>query len=253
MDVSSVKSKSASFIEYAHDSDADLIALTETWLTVDDTGASLEIVPNGYKLINHPQGKCKGGNIARLHRDNISVMNIKHVEKCSFAISELSTKFESFSMKLVIIYHSPYSTNHPVTVRTFVMEFTAYLETIIMSADENPNDVYAVELLDTLESMGPMQHVDVPTHEQGHTRDLVITLTIGPFYSDYAAVFCWLNSAKPHASARLTTYRKLKSIDLDALKCDIVNSALCTDKMTDLNELAGCYNSTLSSLIDPLH
>ncbi len=111
-----------------------------------------------------------------------------------------------------------------------------------------------------------MQHADVPTHDQSHTLDLVITHqfesiilyppTIRPSFSDHAAVFCSLNSAKPHASARLTTYRKLKSIDLDALKCDIVNSALCTDKMTDLNELANCYNSTLSSLIDrhaPLH
>ncbi len=112
-----------------------------------------------------------------------------------------------------------------------------------------------------------MQHADVPTHDQSHTLDLVITHqfesiilyppTIRPSFSDHAAVFCSLNSAKPHASARLTTYRKLKSIYLDALKCDIVNSALCTDKMTDLNELsADCYNSTLSSLIDrhaPLH
>ena len=39
----------------------------------------------------------------------------------------------------------------------------------------NPNDVYAVEFLDILESMGLMQHVDVPTHEQSHTLDLVIT------------------------------------------------------------------------------
>ncbi len=121
----------------------------------------------------------------------------------------------------------------------------------------NPNDVYAVEFLDILESMGLMQHVDVPL-----TSKVILSIrslyppTIRPFFSDHAAVFCSLISAKPHASARLTTYRKLKSIDLDALKCDIVNSALCTDKMTDLNELAGCYNSTLSSLIDryaPLH
>lgn len=40
---------------------------------------------------------------------------------------------------------------------------------------DDPNDVYAVEFLDLLESMRLMQHVDVPTHEQGHTLDLVIT------------------------------------------------------------------------------
>lgn len=61
MNVCSIKSKSASFIEYVSDSNADLIALTETWLTFDDTAACLEIVPNGYKLINHPRTRCKGG------------------------------------------------------------------------------------------------------------------------------------------------------------------------------------------------
>ena len=40
---------------------------------------------------------------------------------------------------------------------------------------DDSNDAYAVEFLDMLESMGFMQYVDVPTHEQGHTLDLVIT------------------------------------------------------------------------------
>ena len=41
------------------DSNADLNALTETWLTVDDTAASLAIISNGYELINHPQQSVK--------------------------------------------------------------------------------------------------------------------------------------------------------------------------------------------------
>jgi hypothetical protein len=106
MNVRSIMSKSASFIEYVRDSDADLIALTETWLTVDDTAASLEIVPNGYKLINHPRVKCKGGRIALLHTDNFSVMNIKRVEESSFEISELSIKFEYLSFT---IFDQPFS------------------------------------------------------------------------------------------------------------------------------------------------
>jgi exonuclease III len=106
MDVSSIKLKFAIFIEYVRDSDADLIALTETWLTVDDTAASLEIVPNGYKLINHPRVKCKGGRIALLHTDNFSVMNIKRVEESSFEISEQSIKFEYLSFT---IFDQPFS------------------------------------------------------------------------------------------------------------------------------------------------
>ena len=58
------------------DSNADLNALTETWLTVDDTAASLAIISNGYELINHLPTKRKGGGIALLDRDNITVLNI---------------------------------------------------------------------------------------------------------------------------------------------------------------------------------
>ena len=111
---------------------------------------------------------------------------------------------------------------------------------------DDSNDAYAVEFLDMLESMGFMQHVDVPTHEQSHTLDLVITRqfhsiilhppTIGQFFSDHAVVHCSLNSVN-HASVLLKTYRQLKS-------------ALCSDKTTDLDELVGCYNSTLSSLMN---
>ena len=59
-------------------------------------------------------------------------------------------------MKLVIIYHLPYSTYNPVMVRTFIPEFNAFLEAImspqlLMITDDcnihidDPNDVYAVE------------------------------------------------------------------------------------------------------------
>ena len=179
-----MKPKSASFIEYVRDSNADLNVLTSTGLTVDDIAASLEIIPNGYKLINHTRTKLKGGGITLLHTDchSITVLNIKCVEESSFEISELIVKFESFSMKLVIIYRPPYSTNQPVTVRTFTTEFTGYLKTTIVSVQpsmiivfnihvDDSNDAYAVEFLDMLESMGFMQHVDVPTHEQGHTLE----------------------------------------------------------------------------------
>ena len=94
-----------------------------------------------------------------------------------------------------------------------------------------------------------------------HTLNLVTTcrfnsivlhpLTIGAFFSDHAVVSFSLNWFETQASARLISYRKLKPMELNALKYDIVNSALCRDKMTDSNgQLVGCYNSTLFSSIN---
>ena len=268
----SVKSKSADFTALVFDSKANLIALTETWLTTDDTAARIQITPPGYKLIDRPRTERRGGGIALLYRDSIAVTKIKSVGEMSFEYSELYIKFETFSMRLVIVYRAPYSASHPVTARTFISELTTYSESIILSAEpllitgdfnlhvDNPDDEEATEFLDTLESMGLKQHVNVPTHELGHLLDLVITRqcdsiilrqpTTGHLSSDHAAVFCPLNSVKPRATVKSMTYRKLKSVDLDVFREDLAESVLCTGDFTDLDELVRCCNSTLSALID---
>ena len=57
----SIKSKSDDFIDLAINTKADLMALTETWLTVDDAVARREIIPSGIKLMDQPRIGCSGG------------------------------------------------------------------------------------------------------------------------------------------------------------------------------------------------
>ena len=73
---------------------------------------------------------------------------------------------------------------------------------------------------------------------------------IDRYISDHAPVLCRLNSVKPHAAVRETSYRQLKSIDMDVLRANLAESDLCSREFTDLDELATCYISTLSSLLD---
>ena len=70
------------------------------------------------------------------------------------------------------------------------------------------------------------------------------------YLCDHAAVLCSLKSAKPGHEVKQISYRKLKSIDLDALRRDLVGSELCCKDYTDLDELASSYNSTLTTLLD---
>ena len=82
-----------------------------------------------------------------------------------------------------------------------------------------------------LECMGLIQHIKVPTHKHEHVLDLVITCQcdsillhepkIGHFFLDHAVVHCSLNSVKPGASLLSSTYRKLKTIDLGALRGEL--------------------------------
>ena len=55
---------------------------------------------------------------------------------------------------------------------------------------------------------------------------------------------------KPQAVSEEITYRKLKSIDMDAMRDDLIASDLCCKQFTDLNELVQCYNNTLASALD---
>ena len=143
----------------------------------------------------------------------------------------------SFRATLTIIYRPPYSNLHLVSPRTFFDDFALYMESIILAPEpliitgdinirvNNANDSDAWEFLDLLASLGLKQHVIGPTHEGGHTLDLVITRQydqvikcapmIDRFISDHAAVLCQLDSVKPFTAVKKISYRQLKSIDMD--------------------------------------
>ena len=74
-----------------------------------------------------------------------------------------------------------------MTVKSFIDEFSEYLESVILSVYllcltgdinihvDDHNDPATCRFLDLLESMSLTQHVTEPTHEHGKTLDLVIT------------------------------------------------------------------------------
>ena len=87
------------------------------------------------------------------------------------------------------------------------------------------------KFLDLLDSFDLQQHVKQPTHRDGHTLDLSITRkletlvkdepTVDLFISDHAAVLTRLVLSRPGLSQKTTTYRKIKSINLDSFHSDI--------------------------------
>lgn len=97
--------------------------------------------------------------------------------------------------------------------------------------------------------MGLEQHGTQPTHESGNTLDLVInkaawfdykTISYDWPLSDHATVFCQLNISKQRANAKNVSYRKLNSINVDALRKDLEQSELCTRQFSDLDQLTYC-------------
>ena len=73
LNVRSIVNKSALFVDYINECKADLFAITETWLSDNDSAVCYKITPPGYKLFHCPRSDRRGGGMALLFKDNIKV------------------------------------------------------------------------------------------------------------------------------------------------------------------------------------
>ena len=176
----------------------------------------------------------------------------------------------SFQFRLVIIYRIPYSAVHPITSSTFFLEFSDYLDSLLLSkvplcisGDFNlhldvSGDVDAPKFADLLESMCLTQYARSPTHIQGHILDLVITRNSDNiikgrpisdrYISDHCSVLCSLSVPRPSPTVKHMSFRKLKALDLTAFKDDIARIDSFND--ADPQKLVELYDNTLRLLLD---
>ena len=158
-------------VDYVQDCKADIFAITETWLTQNDAVVCREITPAGYRLLHRPRADRVGGGTALLHKEIFNIRQFTAGEKSSFEFFEYLIDASSFQFRLVIIYRIPYSAVHPITSRTFFLEFSKYLDSLLLSkvplcisGDFNfhidvSGDVDSAKFVDLLESMCLTQHV----------------------------------------------------------------------------------------------
>ena len=177
---------------------------TETWLSEIDDACRAEITPPGYKLFDQTRSDRSGGGTALLIRENLHASRVDAGERTSFEFSHWMVEFQSRKLQIIIIYRPPYTSNHPVTTSVFFADFSSFLESIIMSSvplliagDFNihvdvPGNADSVCLKELLESVGLQQHVNEPTHESGHTLDLIITRQCDSLLANIPVTECFL-------------------------------------------------------------
>ena len=152
------------------------------------TEENLSYCPTGYKFLDQPRTDRPGAGTGLIFRDSLLIKKIDAGVKSSFEFSEwIVTSSFSKSLRIVILYRPPYSDQHKVTTENFLMDFSTYLEALLLVKEELlivgdfnihvdiSNDVHAIKVLDLLDSVGLQQHIKKPTHVHGHTLDLVIT------------------------------------------------------------------------------
>ena len=210
---------------YAYTTRADIFAVTETCFTQRDIAHRIEATPPGFKLFDKCRTGRRGGGTALIVRDSLIVKKVDAGEKTSFEFSDWIVDCGYRKLRILIIYRIPYSPEHPVSTGAFFNEFTAYLESVVMSSEpllitgdfnihvDVCGDSDRARLLEILESMGLEQHVDKPTHVSGHILDLVITQKFDELISTVSVVDYLFSD---HMS-----YRKTKGIDIQSFTRDL--------------------------------
>lgn len=162
----------------------------------------------------------KGGGVAALFSNDLPFKNISLGIYSTF-------EYLAFVMKppnclMVTIYHPP---QHKVG---FIPEFGEFLSNVVTNYDfivicddfnihmDNIGDSYAVQFTNQLSMFELTQHIYVPTHNHGHTLDLVIskgldisvtgTLDVG--ISDHLCIFFDVALPTKCTSGQRTTMRR---------------------------------------------
>ena len=194
----------------------------------------------------------------------------------SFELMDLTVNSSSrcASVRLVVIYRPQMTADKCPTAPRFFNEFSSLLEELAIypghimvcgdfniHVDDVANSNTAL-LNDVVISYNLNQHVRSPTHEAGHTLDLILTrfsddfvlddsITISNILpSDHALVECILNISKPPPNKIVIKTRKFREIDIDAFRCDITKSALFLAPSSELVTVVEQYENILSDLLN---
>ena len=145
----------------------------------------------------------------------------------------------SESVKLIVLYKPPPSPGNGLTHKLFITEFTNYLELYIATTKQlvllgdfnihinKTDDRDAVVFNNLLDQYDLVQHVSDATHRGRHTLDLVLSRSHDTIVQDTHAedhglpdhypVFLRLLTERPANPIQTVCYRKIKSINLNAV------------------------------------
>ena len=116
----SIRNKTSDLVTSMVDDNYDICMITETWLREDDSVKRAECTLPGLNFQDVPRTDRNGGGIGLLYKSRFKASLINSGCKTSLEFAEWKLKNYSEIITVVTIYRPPYSTQHPVTVRTFI-------------------------------------------------------------------------------------------------------------------------------------
>ena len=268
----SVCNKTEFIVDYIVEHEFDLVAVTETWMNENDSAVCAALKIPGYKYQHKPRIGQIGGGVGIFFKEswNCSIQKSRKMKSFEHMCIKLSNK--TMSLDIVLLYRPQRVNKVNVSTSVFFQELEDMLtqqlasgSKLLLLGDFNfhinmPNDNDGQKLLQLLSDLSLIQHVTGPTHSNGNTLDLVIThsedaLVSNPpvldtFISDHRSIIFQLQIKKAPPVQKTVSFRKIRSINIEAFKSDIANSDLCKQPKTSLPDLVDQYSKTLTDCLD---
>lgn len=160
----------------------DILCLSETWQQPGDCIHLNMLSPPGYSYISKSRLTGRGGGLAVVYRSDLTVKELAFFSVSSFEY--IAVKIMSTPPLMLLLVYRP-----PKPNASFLSELNELLtvvsckcQTFIMLGDFNihvdTNCSYTSEFISVLDCFNLTQHVDFPTHNQGHTLDLLCSFGV---------------------------------------------------------------------------
>lgn len=255
--------------EFIADNSLEILSLTETWLSKDTPPDVLNsLTPPNFSIIHEPRSEGRGGGVAIIHRSYLKVSQIPLPSFSSFESLCVHFTVASRPFTLLTVYRPPSSSLAVFSdeISTLLADLCSRPNELVVSGDFNlhvddPSSPYVRPFLDLLNSLDLKQHVNFPTHDSGHSLDLLISRSSSdiihnlshtfPALSDHHAILAELSLPVKDRPLPITkTIRPLKSIDTTLFSNDILSSPLYTAPANNLSDYATQFTTVLTSLLD---
>ena len=166
----------------------DFLFLTETWIPPGDYTAFPDLLPPQCSFFNSPRSLGKGGGLATIYKSHFSCRLTPSSCYSSFELQLFELNLSS-PVLFALVYRPPKS-------KDFINEFADFLATIILKYDHavicGDMNIHVCcesrplvkEFNQLLDSLNITRATTGPTHNKGHTLDLVLSFGLSTSICD---------------------------------------------------------------------
>ena len=231
LNAQSVCNKLLEIRELVYENRLDIFALTETWLSGNDSHRLTEMTPSTHSFYQKPRADGYGGVGILLSKKFSKIKIREDLSYESFESLVMDCYYNNIKFVIVVVYRSP-----RLSKALFVQDFYDLLDALEfnqsklvicgdfnLAMDDN-NNFYVKQFLNVLDIFNLSNLVHIPTSRGNHIIDLIIQenssnivkgIDVAPDFSisDHKLVTCKLAVTRDPAVSKVISYRVKSNFD----------------------------------------